>query len=78
VLGEHVNRRFAVAPDRCRFDFTHYTASRSAKRNASRNWWNERIIENHPVVVRRWRFDQAIASGAMALFDEKYGTRCAS
>jgi alanyl-tRNA synthetase len=36
---------------------------------------NERIIENHPVETVVMDIDQAVASGAMALFDEKYGDK---
>jgi alanyl-tRNA synthetase len=76
VLGEHVKQAGSlVAPDRCRFDFTHYTALTEREKERIEELVNERIIENHPVVVTEMEIDQAIASGAMALFDEKYGDK---
>jgi alanyl-tRNA synthetase len=76
VLGEHVKQAGSlVAPDRCRFDFTHYTALSEREKERIEELVNERIIENHPVEVSEMDIDQAIAAGAMALFDEKYGDK---
>ena len=76
VLGEHVKQAGSlVAPDRCRFDFTHYTALTEREKERIEELVNERIIENHPVAVAEMDIDQAIATGAMALFDEKYGDK---
>jgi alanyl-tRNA synthetase len=76
VLGEHVKQAGSlVAPDRCRFDFTHYTALSEREKERIEELVNERIIENHPVSVVEMGIDQAIAAGAMALFDEKYGDK---
>jgi len=76
VLGEHVKQAGSlVAPDRCRFDFTHYAALSEREKERVEELVNERIIENHPVGVVEMEIDQAIASGAMALFDEKYGDK---
>jgi len=76
VLGEHVKQAGSlVAPDRCRFDFTHYTALTEREKERVEELVNERIIENHPVVTAEMEIEQAIASGAMALFDEKYGDK---
>ncbi|HEY6012091.1 MAG TPA: alanine--tRNA ligase, partial [Nitrospirota bacterium] len=76
VLGEHVKQAGSlVAPDRCRFDFTHYTALSEREKERIEELVNERIIENHPVSVAEMDIDQAIATGAMALFDEKYGDK---
>jgi alanyl-tRNA synthetase len=76
VLGEHVKQAGSlVAPDRLRFDFTHYTALSEREKERVEYLVNERIIENHPVETKVMDVDQAIASGAMALFDEKYGDR---
>ena len=76
VLGEHVKQAGSlVAPDRCRFDFTHYTALTEREKERIEELVNERIIENHPVTTLEMGIDQAIASGAMALFDEKYGDK---
>jgi alanyl-tRNA synthetase len=76
VLGEHVKQAGSlVAPDRMRFDFTHYAALTERERDRIEGLVNERIIENHPVMVAEMEIDQAIATGAMALFDEKYGDK---
>jgi alanyl-tRNA synthetase len=76
VLGEHVKQAGSlVAPDRCRFDFTHYTALSEREKERIEELVNERILENHPVAVAEMDIDQAIAAGAMALFDEKYGDK---
>ncbi|MGE5172236.1 MAG: alanine--tRNA ligase [Betaproteobacteria bacterium] len=74
VLGEHVKQAGSlVAPDRLRFDFTHYTGLSEREKERIEELVNERIIENHPVETTVMDIDRAIASGAMALFDEKYG-----
>jgi alanyl-tRNA synthetase len=76
VLGEHVKQAGSlVAPDRCRFDFTHYTALSEREKERIEDLVNERVIENHPVETSEMDIDQAIATGAMALFDEKYGDK---
>ncbi len=76
VLGEHVKQAGSlVAPERLRFDFTHYTALTERERDRIEEIVNARIIENHPVETAVMDIDQAIAAGAMALFDEKYGDK---
>ena len=76
VLGEHVKQAGSlVSPERLRFDFTHYTALTEREKERIEELVNERIIENHPVDTTVMDIDQAIAAGAMALFDEKYGDK---
>jgi alanyl-tRNA synthetase len=76
VLGEHVKQAGSlVSPERLRFDFTHYTALSEREKERIEELVNERIIENHPVDTSVMDIDQAIAAGAMALFDEKYGDK---
>ena len=76
VLGEHVKQAGSlVAPDRCRFDYTHYTALTEREKERIEELVNERILENHPVETAVMDIEQAVASGAMALFDEKYGDK---
>jgi alanyl-tRNA synthetase len=76
VLGEHVKQAGSlVSPERLRFDFTHYTALSEREKERIEELVNERIIENHPVDTVVMDIDQAIAAGAMALFDEKYGDK---
>ncbi len=74
VLGEHVKQAGSlVSPERLRFDFTHYTALTEREKERIEELVNERIFENHPLDTTVMDVDQAIAAGAMALFDEKYG-----
>jgi alanyl-tRNA synthetase len=76
VLGDHVKQSGSlVAPDRLRFDFTHYTSLSEREIGRVEELINEYIIENHPVQTQVMEVDQAVASGAMALFDEKYGDK---
>jgi alanyl-tRNA synthetase len=74
VLGDHVKQAGSlVAPDRLRFDFTHF--GRLADRDIYRleDIVNERIRENRPVEVVHSGLHEALQMGAMALFGEKYG-----
>jgi alanyl-tRNA synthetase len=76
VLGDHVKQAGSlVSPERLRFDFTHYTALTEREKDRVEEIVNARIIENHPVETVEMGLDQAMASGAMALFDEKYGDK---
>jgi alanyl-tRNA synthetase len=74
VLGDHVKQAGSlVAPDRLRFDFTHF--GRMADREVYRveNLVNERIREDRPVEVVHSALHEALQMGAVALFGEKYG-----
>ncbi len=76
ILGDHVKQAGSlVSPERLRFDFTHYSALEVREIDRVEELINERIIENHPVETSVMDIDQAVASGAMALFDEKYGDK---
>ncbi len=76
VLGDHVKQAGSlVSPDRLRFDFTHYTSLTARERDRVEELINERVLENHPVETVVMDIDQAVATGAMALFDEKYGDK---
>lgn len=76
VLGDHVKQSGSlVAPDRLRFDFTHYTAMTERERERVEALVNERVIENHPVETQVMDIEAATKTGAMALFDEKYGDK---
>ncbi len=76
VLGEHVKQAGSlVAPDRLRFDFTHYQAVTEDELRAVEKIVNEKIQEAMPVVVEEMGLEEAIQSGAVALFDEKYSER---
>ena len=74
VLGTHVKQAGSVVdPGRLRFDFTHYAAMDSAEIEEVERLTNHEILRNAEVATRIMPLDQAIASGAMALFGEKYG-----
>jgi len=74
VLGTHVAQKGSlVSPDRLRFDFSHTKAMSAEEIKAVEDIANEVLLENTPVVTRLMALDEARASGAMALFGEKYG-----
>lgn len=76
VLGEHVKQMGSlVAPDRLRFDFSHISAMTADEISAVERHVNRAILANLPVNDQEMHHDEAIASGAMALFNEKYGDR---
>jgi alanyl-tRNA synthetase len=62
-----------VEPPRLRFDFTHYSALDHAEIDEIERLVNEQILRNVPVETKVMPLDQAIGTGAMALFGEKYG-----
>jgi alanyl-tRNA synthetase len=74
VLGDHVAQKGSlVAPERLRFDFTHPKPLTAEELNRVETLANEIIQDNAPVDTRVMAQDQAIDSGARALFGEKYG-----
>ncbi len=74
VLGTHVKQAGSVVePGRLRFDFTHYAAMDRAEIEEVERLTNEEILKNIAVETNVMPLDQAIATGAMALFGEKYG-----
>ncbi len=76
VLGTHVKQAGSVvAPDRLRFDFTHYTAMDRAEIEEVERLMNHEILENIVVDTEIMPLDVAVTTGAMALFGEKYGDR---
>lgn len=73
VLGPHVKQAGSlVAPDRLRFDFTHFAALTPDEILEIERLVNDQVVRNHPVEKREMDLDQAIESGAVALFGEKY------
>jgi alanyl-tRNA synthetase len=76
VLGSHVKQAGSVVePSRLRFDFTHYTAMDQDELAEVERLMNEHILANREVVTDVMDLDQALQTGAMALFGEKYGDR---
>ncbi|MGD0012988.1 MAG: alanine--tRNA ligase, partial [Bryobacteraceae bacterium] len=76
VLGSHVKQAGSVVePGRLRFDFTHYAALDEAELAEVERLMNQQILENKPVETSLMELDQALQTGAMALFGEKYGER---
>jgi alanyl-tRNA synthetase len=74
VLGDHVAQKGSlVAPDRLRFDFSHPKPMSGGEIERVEDIANDIVLQNAPVVTRLLSRDDAIASGARALFGEKYG-----
>ena len=76
ILGDHIKQAGSlVAPDRLRFDFTHFYAMQSKEIDEVEEIVNEKILENLPVRTSTTTLDDAISQGVTALFGEKYGDK---
>jgi alanyl-tRNA synthetase len=64
-----------VAPDRFRFDFTHFSQPTMEELYEIERIVNERVRQNVPVEIAEMDAEEAFQSGATALFEEKYGER---
>jgi alanyl-tRNA synthetase len=74
VLGEHVQQRGSlVEPSRLRFDFSHLASLSTEEITKIQDIVNAEVRHNHPVYDKQMAYKEAVASGAIALFDEKYG-----
>ncbi|SIQ13508.1 alanine--tRNA ligase [Halanaerobium kushneri] len=74
VLGEHVNQSGSlVAPDRLRFDFTHFSALTAEEIDEIERKVNQAVMKNYSVQTEIKDIDEAKKMGATALFGEKYG-----
>ena len=73
VLGEHVTQQGSlVAPDRLRFDFSHPEPVSEQQLLQIERLVNRKILENIDTEIRMMPLDEALKSGAMSLFGEKY------
>ncbi|RCW50495.1 MULTISPECIES: alanine--tRNA ligase [unclassified Halanaerobium] len=74
VLGDHVNQSGSlVAPERLRFDFTHFSAVSAEELRKIEAEVNQAVMENYAVETDIKELDEAKEMGATALFGEKYG-----
>lgn len=74
ILGDHVRQSGSlVAPDRLRFDFTHFEALSAEQLRRVEDMVNHKIMENHPVRNYETSLATAREMGVTALFGEKYG-----
>jgi alanyl-tRNA synthetase len=74
VLGDHVAQKGSlVAPDRLRFDFAHPKPVSAEEIERVEDIANDIVLQNSAVTTRLMAVDDAITSGARALFGEKYG-----
>ncbi|MFV2061336.1 MAG: alanine--tRNA ligase [Gammaproteobacteria bacterium] len=76
ILGEHVSQKGSeVNLKRLRFDFSHFEAITVEQLQQIETLVNDHIRANHVVETKIMAQDEAVASGAMALFGEKYGDK---
>ncbi|MDT8437447.1 MAG: alanine--tRNA ligase [Wenzhouxiangellaceae bacterium] len=76
ILGEHVQQKGSlVAPDRLRFDFSHFEPVTSEQIAAIERRVNAQIQANAAASAEVMDYDDAIAAGALAFFGDKYGDR---
>jgi len=76
VLGTHVKQAGSVvAPNYLRFDFSHYQPLTRTEIEEIENLVNYHVLRNEPVQTDEMAIEDAMRSGAMALFGEKYGEK---
>ena len=75
-LGDHVQQAGSlVAPDRLRFDFSHTGPLTETEKRSIEEAVNRSVWDNVPLEIGERDYREALESGAMALFGEKYGDR---
>jgi len=76
ILGDHVKQAGSrVASDRLRFDFSHFTQVSAENLVKVEQWVNDNIRENLSLNTRTMDKEEAMKTGAMAIFEEKYGDK---
>ncbi len=76
VLGDHVKQAGSlVAPDRLRFDFSHFTRVDQERLKRVEALVNSYVRENYPLDTEEMSREEAMKSGAMAIFEERYGEK---
>ncbi len=74
VLGDHIKQSGSVvSPEKLRFDFTHFNSLSIQEIQSVEDIVNHRIWDNLPVTTQVMNIEDALGTGAVALFDEKYG-----
>jgi alanyl-tRNA synthetase len=74
IVGPHIAQRGSmVGPDRLRFDFSQLQALTSGQLSEVQRWVNAAIRSNFKVITEVVPYKQAVAEGATAIFEEKYG-----
>jgi len=76
VIGDHAKQQGSmVSCERLRFDFTHFSKLSRKELTRIEDLVNQKICENIPVNTEIMDMDQAVKTGAIALFEEKYGDK---
>jgi alanyl-tRNA synthetase len=76
ILGPHVKQAGSlVAPDRLRFDFSHYASVTPPELRVIENRVNAEVLKDTALRAREMGREQALAEGALAFFGDKYGER---
>jgi alanyl-tRNA synthetase len=76
VLGEHVAQKGSlVAPERLRFDFSHFAPLTDEEKRRVEDLVNEQVLANHEAIIEELGIAEAKKAGAMAFFGEKYGDK---
>ena len=76
ILGDHVKQAGSlVSPDKLRFDFSHFTQVDHKKLQEVESLVNRHVRDNHPLSTEVMGREEAMGTGAMAIFEERYGEK---